>query len=128
MGGINMNDFTGVLGTVVLLVGIVVLWLYACPPSRYSEANSNIMATQVDDETGGAWVQRSFDDFAQGWFEDAGSNLYVNAHGIVEMIHRTDVNNDGYVDIILLNVHGNTERGPTWIYTQSEGEGKNWLR
>ena len=26
-GGINMNDFTGVLGTVALIVGIVVLWL-----------------------------------------------------------------------------------------------------
>ena len=86
------------------------------------------MAAQVDDETGGAWVQRGFDDFAQGWFEDGGSNLYVNAHGIVEMIHRTDVNNDGYVDIVLPNSHGYIERGPTWIYTQAEGAGNNWPR
>ncbi len=45
------------------------------------------MVAQVDDETGGTWVQRSFDDFVQGSFDSAESNLYVNAHGIVEMIH-----------------------------------------
>lgn len=86
------------------------------------------MIAQVGDETGGAWLQRGFDDFAQGRFENGGDNLYVNADGIIEMIHRTDVNNDGYVDIILPNAHGYIERAPTWIYTQAEGEGKNWPR
>jgi len=73
-------------------------------------------------------VHRGFDDFARGRFDDGGSNLYVNARGIIEMIHRTDVNNDGYVDIILPNSHGYIERGPTWIYTQADREGKDWPR
>ena len=68
-------------------------------------------------------VHRGFDDFSQGRFDDGGSNLYVNAHGTIEMIHVTNVNNDGYADIILPNSHGYIERGPTWIYTQANGEG-----
>ena len=75
-----------------------------------------------------AWVHRGFDAFAQGRCEAGGSNLYVNAHGSIEMIHRTAVNNDGFVDIILPNSHGYIERGPTWIYTQAAGEGKTWPR
>ena len=75
-----------------------------------------------------SWVHRGFYDFARGWFDDGGSNLYVNARGVIEMIHRTDVNNDGYVDIILPNSHGYIERGPTWIYTQADGEGRDWPR
>ena len=58
-----------------------------------------------------SWVHRGFDAFAAGSFEDGGSNLYVNAKGIIETIHRTDVDNDGYVDIVLPNAQGYNERG-----------------
>ena len=75
-----------------------------------------------------AWVHRGFEDFARGQFEDGGSNLYVNANGIIEKINRTDCNNDGYVDIVLPNTHGYIERAPTWIYTPSNADGKNWVR
>ena len=75
-----------------------------------------------------AWVHRGFNDFARGRFGSGGDNLYVNAKGIIETIHRTDVNNDGFVDIVLPNSHGYIERGPTWIYTQAEGAGQNWPR
>lgn len=34
-----------------------------------------------------AWVHRGFEAFAQGRVEDGGSNLYVNANGVIEMIH-----------------------------------------
>ena len=61
-------------------------------------------------------IHRGFEDFSRGRFDDGGSNLYVNAKGIIERIHRTDLNNDGYVDIIICNHHGYLERGPTWIY------------
>ena len=74
------------------------------------------------------WVQRGLKDFARGRFEDGGSNLYVNAKGVIELIHRTDINNDGYVDIVLPNSHGYIERGPTWIYKPAPGEGKDWQR
>ena len=84
--------------------------------------------TVSDKETQKAWIHRGFKDFAAGWFEDGGSNLYVNAKGIIEMIHRTDLNNDGYVDIVLPNSHGYIERGPTWVYKVGAGEGKDRQR
>ena len=72
------------------------------------------------------WVHRGFEQFSRGSFDNGGDNLYVNAKGVIEMIHRFDVNNDGYVDIVLPNAHGYIERGPTWIYSQAKGEGKAW--
>ena len=53
-----------------------------------------------------AWIHRGFDDFCRGRFDDGGSNLYVNARGVIETIHRADIDNDGYVDIVLPNSHG----------------------
>ena len=76
-------------------------------------------------------IHRGLEAFARGRFDDGGSNLYVNAKGVIERIHRTDLNNDGYVDIILANHHGYIERGPTWIYKPQPGarsEGENWRR
>ena len=73
-----------------------------------------------------AWVHGGFEDFAPGWFEDGGSNLYVNAKGIIETIHRWDVNNDGYVDLVLCNSEDIAERGPTRVFTASDGVGSTW--
>ena len=75
-----------------------------------------------------AWVHRGFEQFARGSFDNGGDNLYVNAGGIIEMIHRFDVNDDGFVDLVLPNSHGYIERGPTWIYSQPEGDGGRWPR
>lgn len=72
-------------------------------------------------------IDRGFKDFARASFGSGGDNLYVNAKGLVETIHRTDINNDGYVDLVLPNSHGYIERGPTWIYAQADNETK-WLR
>ena len=86
------------------------------------------MGAGSTDQPAEAWIHRGFDDFIKGRCEAGGSNLYVNAHGIIETIHRTDTNNDGFVDIVLPNSHGYIERGPTWIYTQAKGEGHTWPR
>ena len=75
-----------------------------------------------------ALVHRGFEAFSEGRFEDGGSNLYVNANGVIETIHRTDLNNDGYVDIVMANSHGYIERGPTWIYKPDRAEGVEWKR
>ena len=75
-----------------------------------------------------AWIHRGFEEFARGRFDNGGSNLYVNARGEIETIHRTDVNDDGYVDIVLANTHGYIERGPTRIYKKADGDGKEWNR
>ena len=73
-------------------------------------------------------THRGFADFSRGRFDGGGGNLYANAKGVIETIHRTDLNNDGYVDLVLPNNHGYIERGPTWIYTQGEHIEKEWSR
>ncbi len=75
-----------------------------------------------------AWVHGGYENFSQGWFENGGANLYVNANGVIEMINNFDVNNDGYADIILANAHGKTEWGPTHIFTVDEGPSDQWKR
>ena len=75
-----------------------------------------------------AWIHRGFEAFGKGSFDNGGANLYVNAQGIIEMVHRFDVNNDGHVDLVFPNSHGYVERGPTWIYTTGSGEGSGWPR
>ena len=74
------------------------------------------------------WTHGGFEAFSKGRFEDGGSNLYVNARGIIETIHRTDIDDDGYVDIVLPNHQGYAERGPTWIYRPGAGDGEEWSR
>jgi len=77
---------------------------------------------------GPAWVHRGFEAFSQGAFDNGGDNLYVNAKGVIEMIHRFGVNDDGHVDLVFANSHGYIERGWTWIYTQGDGPGRDWPR
>ena len=74
------------------------------------------------------WKHRGFAAFSKGRFDDGGGNLYVNAHGIIETIHRTDLNNNGYVDLVIPNNHGYIERGPTSVFTQPDARQKTWQR
>lgn len=65
-------------------------------------------------------IHRGFEAFSRGRFDNGGDNLFVNARGLMSMIHSTDVNGDGHVDIVLPNSHADSERGPTRIYTRSD--------
>ena len=62
------------------------------------------------------WIENSFEDFRDGTFLDAGSNLYVSAKGRIQMITRWDFNNDGNLDIFLPGSHGHTEKENVFIY------------
>ncbi len=68
------------------------------------------------------WVENSFEDFRDGSFLDAGSNLYVSAKGRIQIINRWDFNNDGNLDILLTSGHGHTEKENTYIYLNSQGQ------
>lgn len=72
------------------------------------------------------WIDRGFASFSSGQFDDGGSNLYVNARGVVELIHRWDVNRDGYVDLVLSNTHDHLERGPTHIFQVNPSQSRGW--
>jgi hypothetical protein len=62
------------------------------------------------------WTEDSYEDFKDGTFLDAGSNLYVSAQGRIQMINRWDFNNDGHLDILLPSGHGHTEKENVFIY------------
>ena len=62
------------------------------------------------------WIHSGFDDFSHGDFGNGGGNIYVNANGVIEIINNFDVNNDGYVDIVLANAHDYSEQGPTLVF------------
>ena len=50
-------------------------------------------------------VHEGFDTFSQGEFEHAGENLYVSKKGRIQLIHRWDLNNDGYFELVFSNSH-----------------------
>ena len=46
------------------------------------------------------WVEDSFGDFADGELDAAGQNIYISRDGKIRTIHRFDLNDDGYIDLI----------------------------
>lgn len=71
-------------------------------------------------------VHGGVDDFSKGQFDNGGGNLYVNAHGVIETIHRWDVNNDGYTDIMFANSEEHGERGPTRVFSVDPEKERDW--
>lgn len=68
------------------------------------------------------WTQDSFQDFRGGSFLDGGSNLYVSARGRIQIINRWDLNNDGFVDLVVPAGHAHTEKENTYIYLNHGGD------
>ncbi len=62
------------------------------------------------------WRQEGFHSFAQGTFQDAGSNIYISAAGRIQLINRLDLNQDGHIDLFVANGHGHTENEDAYIY------------
>ena len=64
-----------------------------------------------------AWVTHStFQDFSRGRLGDSGVNLYATRSGTLEMIRRWDLNNDGYLDILLGQDHDVLENAHILVY------------
>ena len=71
-------------------------------------------------------VHGGFEAFSKGQFDNGGGNLYVNAKGIIETIHRWDINNDGFTDIIFANSEEHSERGPTRVFSVDPEKKSGW--
>ena len=52
-----------------------------------------------------SWIEDIYEDFADGRLDAAGQNRYVCHDGTVRTIHRFDLNQDGYLDLIFNNTH-----------------------
>ncbi len=68
------------------------------------------------------WTEDSFEDFRDGTFLDAGSNIYVSARGRIQIISRWDLNGDGFLDVVLPAGHGQTEKEDTYLYLNNGGD------
>jgi len=62
------------------------------------------------------WVEKSFEDFRDGSFTDAGSNAYISAKGRMQIITKWDFNNDSFLDIFLPGSQTHTEKENIFIY------------
>jgi hypothetical protein len=51
------------------------------------------------------WVEDSFEDFTDGVLDASGQNIYVSRSGKVRTIHRFDLNQDGYLDLVFNSSH-----------------------
>ncbi len=54
------------------------------------------------------WIDDSFADFAQGRLDASGQNLYVAHDGSLRIIHRFDLNQDGWIDLLFNGTHDYT--------------------
>lgn len=61
-------------------------------------------------------VHSSFKDFSGGMSGDSGSNLFISQAGEIQMIHRWDFNNDGFLDLFVGQDHDIVENEDILIY------------
>jgi len=64
----------------------------------------------------GKLITEGFESFSQGTFGNAGQNIYVSRGGVLQRIHRFDVNSDGYIDLVICNSQNHCERPPAYVY------------
>ena len=82
------------------VVGVLVL-LFTCPLTAQT------------------WIEDSFEHFADGRPDDAGQNLFVSRDGKVQTIHRFDLNQDGYLDLVFNSTHDNVTFIPATVASVS---------
>lgn len=52
---------------------------------------------------GSEWITEGHDGFSRGTFGNGGDNIYVSAAGVLQRIRQSDINGDGYQDILICN-------------------------
>jgi len=70
------------------------------------------------------WIRHSgFADFSKGTFGDSGRNTYVSAAGRVQMIHRWDLNRDGFPDLVFTQDENSRSETPdAFVYRNDRGK------
>jgi len=66
------------------------------------------------------WVEDTFEDFADGILDASGQNIYVNRDGNICTIHRFDLNNDGYIDLLFNSTHNEYTFIPATLATMTK--------
>src|SRR5262245_53865255 len=67
------------------------------------------------------FIDDTFEDFSRGTLDAGGQNLYVSKDGKVRTIHRFDLNDDGYVDLLFNCTHNTYQMLPATAGTVSKG-------
>src|SRR3989338_6366483 len=67
------------------------------------------------------WITRGFEAFQRGTMGNAGQNLYVSRAGVLQRIHLFDLNQDGWLDLVLCNSQEHHESPPAYIYSDVFG-------
>src|SRR6266853_4207672 len=80
------------------------------------------LALRSADEPLQRWITHSSsEDFSRGTLGDGGVNLYAARSGGLQMIHRLDFNNDGYLDLFAAQDHNVIESEDILIYWGAAG-------
>lgn len=72
---------------------------------RFARAALGLVLVACWSAFGATWTEDSFDDFADGTLDASGQNLYVSRDGKVRTIHRFDLNDDGWIDLLFNGTH-----------------------
>ena len=69
-----------------------------------------------------SWTIEGFDAFRRGTFGNAGQNIYVSRAGVLQRIHRFDLDGDGFFDLPFANCQEHHESAPSCVYDADTGE------
>ncbi len=67
------------------------------------------------------WTVSTFLEFSEGTLQDGGANTYVTAAGEIRLVSQSDLNDDGFLDIVFANTHDNNTQIDLFIYWGVDG-------
>ena len=70
------------------------------------------------------WKTHGIDGFSRGTMGNAGQNMYVSRSGVLQRIHQFDLDQDGYVDLVICNSQPHGEQPPSFVYRDPLGAAK----
>lgn len=68
------------------------------------------------------WTTEGFDAFRAGDFGNGGQNLYVSRAGVLQRIHHFDLDQNGFLDIVICNSQAHYEMPPAGVYRDPLGD------